>query len=303
MNSQSSQEAAPLEQSHLTFPGAPADGNRLWQMAAVLFALISFLEISRVLDPVHVHAIAVLVVLLAVALLLSRRALVFWKCGAGRALPCFVAWVVLTYVLAPHTELSTPYVLSCVEGAVFFLAGVGLLTSVADFRTFFRMLAVAGLVVCALGIVWGGTMNGRHALRAGPYVDPNSYAMALLALAPILWIALPEKPVWMRFGGALAAMVPVLVSLRAISRGAFVAMHGSWNRSKRTGYKVVRLILKDGVPTGEYEDFLTGFVYDAASVSGRPVGVAEAGDGSLLVSDDAAGLLWRVRYVGDAKDK
>ena len=224
MNLHSSQEAAPLEQSHLTFPRTPIDGNRPWQVAALLFALISFLEISRVLDTVHVHAIAVLMVLLAAALVLSRRALVFWKCGAGRALPCFVAWVVLTYLLAPHTELSTPYLLSCVEGLVFFLAGVGLLGSVSDFRTFFRMLAVAGLIVCALGIVWSGTMNGRHALRAGPYTDPNSYAMALLELAPILWIAFPEKPVWMRLGSVLAALLPLLISLRTVSRGAFVAM-------------------------------------------------------------------------------
>ncbi len=57
---------------------------------------------------------------------------------------------------------------------------------------------------------------------------------------------------------------------------AFVALHGSWNRSKRTGYKVVRLKLKDGVPTGEYEDFLVGFVVDDKSVWGRPVGVTVA---------------------------
>ena len=49
---------------------------------------------------------------------------------------------------------------------------------------------------------------------------------------------------------------------------AFVALHGSWNRAKRTGYKVVRLIFKDGAPTGEYEDFLIGFVADDASVWG-----------------------------------
>ena len=51
---------------------------------------------------------------------------------------------------------------------------------------------------------------------------------------------------------------------------AFVALHGSWNRAKRTGYKVVRLLMKDGKPTGVYEDFLVGFVADDASVWGRP---------------------------------
>ena len=77
---------------------------------------------------------------------------------------------------------------------------------------------------------------------------------------------------------------------------AFVALHGSWNRSRRTGYKVVRVRVRRGIPTGEYDDFLTGFVVSDAEVWGRPVGVAEAHDGSLLVSEDGNGTLWRVRY-------
>jgi glucose/arabinose dehydrogenase len=79
---------------------------------------------------------------------------------------------------------------------------------------------------------------------------------------------------------------------------AFVALHGSWNRSKRTGYKVIRVRMQDGVPTGEYEDFLTGFVLNDASVWGRPVGVTVARDGSLLISEDANGTIWRVSYGG-----
>jgi glucose/arabinose dehydrogenase len=79
---------------------------------------------------------------------------------------------------------------------------------------------------------------------------------------------------------------------------AFVTLHGSWNRAKRTGYKVVRLLMKDGKPTGEYEDFLVGFVDDDKSVWGRPVGVAVTHDGSLLVSDDGSGSIWRVSYKG-----
>ena len=79
--------------------------------------------------------------------------------------------------------------------------------------------------------------------------------------------------------------------------GAFVAMHGSWNRAKRTGYKVVRLVFDNGRPTGEYEDFLVGFVRDDGNVWGRPVGVAVASDGSLLVSEDANGTLWRISYA------
>ena len=77
---------------------------------------------------------------------------------------------------------------------------------------------------------------------------------------------------------------------------AFVALHGSWNRGSRTGYKVVRLIMKDGAPTGEYEDFMTGFVIDEERVWGRPVGVTVDIDGSLLVSDDGNGTIWRVSY-------
>jgi len=77
---------------------------------------------------------------------------------------------------------------------------------------------------------------------------------------------------------------------------AFVALHGSWNRAKRTGYKVVRLIFKDGAPTGVYEDFLVGFVADDASVWARPVDVAVAHDGALLVTDDGGGAVWRVAY-------
>jgi glucose/arabinose dehydrogenase/cytochrome c2 len=75
---------------------------------------------------------------------------------------------------------------------------------------------------------------------------------------------------------------------------AFVAFHGSWNRASRTGYKVVRILMQDGVPTGEYEDFLTGFVIDGNRVWGRPVGVAEGTDGAIYVSEDSNGTVWRV---------
>src|SRR4051812_1107596 len=77
---------------------------------------------------------------------------------------------------------------------------------------------------------------------------------------------------------------------------AFAAEHGSWNRSKRTGYKVIRIRMKDGQPTGEYEDFITGFVVSDTEVWGRPVGVAVAKDGSLLVSEDGNGTIWRVTH-------
>jgi len=78
----------------------------------------------------------------------------------------------------------------------------------------------------------------------------------------------------------------------------FAAEHGSWNRSKRTGYKVIRLITRGGVPTGEYEDFATGFVVNDSTVWGRPVGVAVGKDGALLISEDGSGTIWRVTYTG-----
>ena len=81
---------------------------------------------------------------------------------------------------------------------------------------------------------------------------------------------------------------------------AFVALHGSWNRGVRTGYKVVRLKFRNGKPTGEYEDFITGFVVSDDDVWGRPVGVAVARDGALIVTEDGNGTIWRVTY-GDGR--
>jgi glucose/arabinose dehydrogenase len=79
---------------------------------------------------------------------------------------------------------------------------------------------------------------------------------------------------------------------------AFAAEHGSWNRSPRAGYNVIRMPMKNGKATGEYDDFLTGFVTADGQVWGRPVGVAVAKDGSLFVTDDGTRSVWRVAYVG-----
>jgi glucose/arabinose dehydrogenase/cytochrome c2 len=79
---------------------------------------------------------------------------------------------------------------------------------------------------------------------------------------------------------------------------AFASLHGSWNRGKRTGPKVITLPLEGGVPTGEYEDFMTGFVVDDDAVWARPVGVAVARDGALFISEDGNGTVWRVAFGG-----
>ncbi|MGA7072967.1 PQQ-dependent sugar dehydrogenase [Bradyrhizobium sp.] len=76
----------------------------------------------------------------------------------------------------------------------------------------------------------------------------------------------------------------------------FAAEHGSWNRATRTGYKVIRIRMKGGVPTGEYEDFMTGFVASDSDVWGRPVSVTVAHDGALLVSEDGNGTIWRITH-------
>lgn len=78
--------------------------------------------------------------------------------------------------------------------------------------------------------------------------------------------------------------------------GAFVGQHGSWNRSKISGYKVLFVPFKDGKPSGKPEDFLTGFVSDEnkAEVYGRPVAVTVMNDGSLLVNDDSGNTIWKV---------
>lgn len=80
---------------------------------------------------------------------------------------------------------------------------------------------------------------------------------------------------------------------------AFAAEHGSWNRSRRTGYKIVRVPFRNGKATGEYEDFVTGFVTPEGNVWGRPVGVTVAKDGALLFTDDATNSVWRVSYRGN----
>jgi len=78
----------------------------------------------------------------------------------------------------------------------------------------------------------------------------------------------------------------------------FAAFHGSWNRTRRTGYKIVRVPFdhSSGKSLGEYEDFITGFVTPNGRVWGRPVGLSVAKDGSLLFSEDGNGTIWRVRF-------
>jgi glucose/arabinose dehydrogenase len=79
---------------------------------------------------------------------------------------------------------------------------------------------------------------------------------------------------------------------------AFAAEHGSWNRAKRTGYKIICVPVHNGKATGEYMDFVTGFVTPNGEVWGRPVGVTVASDGALILTDDGSDSVWRVTYTG-----
>lgn len=79
---------------------------------------------------------------------------------------------------------------------------------------------------------------------------------------------------------------------------AFAAEHGSWNKSNRVGYEVIRVPMQDGKATGEYDDFLTGFTTADGHVWGRPVGVTVGDDGSLFVTDDGSGSIWHITYTG-----
>jgi glucose/arabinose dehydrogenase len=80
----------------------------------------------------------------------------------------------------------------------------------------------------------------------------------------------------------------------------FAAFHGSWNRARRTGYKIVRVpfVKATGKARGDYEDFVTGFVTPEGNVWGRPVGITVAKDGALLFSEDGNKTIWRVSYAG-----
>jgi glucose/arabinose dehydrogenase len=79
---------------------------------------------------------------------------------------------------------------------------------------------------------------------------------------------------------------------------AFIAEHGSWNRRVRAGYQVLFVPFRNGLPVGKPMSFFSGFVPNPKSkeVYGRMVGVAIAADGSLLISDDGAKIIWRVSY-------
>lgn len=142
-------------------------------------------------------------------------------------------------------------------------------------------------------VVQGGFYGWPYAYL-GPHIDDRVAARPDLvekAIVPDLLLGAHVAP--LQFAFYEATQFPSLYR-----HGAFVAEHGSWNRKIRSGYQVVFIPFQDGFPSGEPRPFLSGFVPDPVGkqVYGRMVGVAIARDGSLLVSDDAHNLIWRVSY-------
>jgi len=200
--------------------------NRFRQIAVVLFFSICFLLVSHVFDvvPKSFKIPVVLLALLGISLAASGRGFVFWQTTAGKIMPVFVAWVLLTWLLAGHTMDGRYYMQAFVVGAVLFAAAAGLLNTAADFSKLFMTLACAGVVAALLGVVWSGQHYGRFALRMGAYADPNYYAMGLLAVMPLMWTTVARKALWVRIAGLLAMALPLLLLVKTGSRAAVISI-------------------------------------------------------------------------------
>jgi glucose/arabinose dehydrogenase len=141
-----------------------------------------------------------------------------------------------------------------------------------------------------VNIVAEGDDFGWPRCHAGDLVDPDfgGDAGCRGVAAPALKLPAHSAPLGLAFAASSSFPVEYREDL-------FVAFHGSWNRSTPTGFKVVRVRVRDGRPTGEVEDFVTGFVDPGSGrVLGRPVGLAFGADGALYVSDDKSGFVYRI---------
>ncbi len=137
-----------------------------------------------------------------------------------------------------------------------------------------------------------GGFYGWPWFHTGANADPRHKAAPRPVIVPDVLIQAHSAPLGIAFYTHTA--------FPAAYRGdAFVTLHGSWNRARRTGYKVVRIRFEKGRPTGEYEDFLTGFALSDRAVWGRPTGITVTADGALLVSEDGNGRIWRITHTGD----
>jgi glucose/arabinose dehydrogenase len=140
-----------------------------------------------------------------------------------------------------------------------------------------------------------GAFYGWPFSYIGQHVDPRRKdehpELVARAIPPSLLLEAHSAPITLAFYDG--TMFP-----ERYRGGAFVALHGSWNRSVRSGYKVVHIPFHGSQPAGGYDDFVTGWAPDPARdrVWGRPAGLLVLRDGSLLISDDGAGMIWRVTH-------
>jgi glucose/arabinose dehydrogenase len=131
---------------------------------------------------------------------------------------------------------------------------------------------------------WPYSYFGAH---LDPRVTPQRPDLVATAIVPDYALGSHTAPLGLAFyrGTALP---------ERYRGGAFIGQHGSWNRSPRTGYKVVFVPFADGRPTGPHEDVLTGFLSHAGDALGRPVGVVMDSRGAVLVADDVGNVVWRM---------
>lgn len=130
---------------------------------------------------------------------------------------------------------------------------------------------------------WPWSYFGNH---VDPRVHPPRPDMVSSAIVPDYALSSHVAPLGLAFSNGSA--MP-----EAFASGAFVGMHGSWNRTDFNGYKVIYVPFADGEPSGDAVDVVTGFL-DGDQARGRPVGVGIDGTGALLVADDAGNTVWRV---------
>ena len=143
-------------------------------------------------------------------------------------------------------------------------------------------------------IVEEGSDHGWPRCHAGDVVDPEFGSADACAdvVQPLAQIQAHSAPLGLAFYTGQQFPAEYQGDL-------FIAYHGSWNRSVPTGYKVVRFPLDGSVPSGPLQDFATGWLsQEKDEASGRPVGLAVGPDGSLFVSDDKGGFIYRITYVG-----
>ena len=150
---------------------------------------------------------------------------------------------------------------------------------VPDYITHVRKGGFYGWPWFYMGGHWDPTMKGDHPELKNKVITPDVLLQAHSASLEMTFYEGHQFPA--KYHGDI-----------------FAAEHGSWNRDPRAGYEVIRVPLENGHSSGVYEDFVTGFVLPDGKVWGRPVGVAVAKDGSLMVTDDGSNSIWRVHFVG-----